>query len=392
MAYSNSNNSWQVSLFHPDATVLEDSDTPRPLVGVANEKERVISLFLPTAAPPEAVPLGLLGETANALETQIVLHYRSDYGWLAQGGPLGGPVQVQVHRFGEIFARTPFKDSYKQALAETTVAVFGLGSVGSAMAVSLTRAGVGGMLLTDPERLAVENISRHECDLLSVGRFKVNAVADKCRGINPAIQIQTFPEDILEWPDEQLQELLTPVKALVSTTDRNQVELVVADIAFLMGKPFIHAGCYEEARGGEVFVNIRGVTPCCYGCLRGGMKDVPRNGKIDYSTARDAEDYQGEPGLDSAVKQVAMAGVQVVLSIPLRDQPDCELGRLIGPDRQYLLVGTARSEGFYRFRGPFDAFFQPLKGPRKNCPICQAAALTAQLQKEMNPSEDKNHV
>ena len=98
------------------------------------------------------------------------------------------------------------------------------------------------------------------------------------------------------------------------------------------------------------------------------MIDVSRNPKIDYSTAHDSEDYEGQPGLDAAVRSVAMAAVQIILLILLREKTQSELWQSQG---NYLLIGNARSENFYRFRGPFDTFFQPLKGPRSDCPLCQ---------------------
>jgi hypothetical protein len=68
---------------------------------------------------------------------------------------------------------------------------------------------------------------------------------------------------------------------------------------------------------------------------------------------------------------VVHVGVQATLSLLLKDEPDCQLARLITPKRHFILVGSAAAEGFYRFKEPFQIFFQPLKGPRTNCPTCR---------------------
>ena len=76
------------------------------------------------------------------------------------------------------------------ALLQSGVIVCGCGSVGSMAALDLARSGVGRFLLIDPDVLAIENLSRHQCGLADVGRRKVEAVAERLHQINPRAQVE----------------------------------------------------------------------------------------------------------------------------------------------------------------------------------------------------------
>lgn len=70
-------------------------------------------------------------------------------------------------------------------LGEKRVACFGLGAIGSSVALALTREGVGSFSLSDPDTLRPGNVVRHALDLLSVGTFKAEATETAIGRINP---------------------------------------------------------------------------------------------------------------------------------------------------------------------------------------------------------------
>lgn len=75
-------------------------------------------------------------------------------------------------------------------LAAATVAVFGLGGVGSYTAEALARAGVGHLILVDGDTVAQSNRNRQLCALTStVGQSKAEVVAARVRDINPACEV-----------------------------------------------------------------------------------------------------------------------------------------------------------------------------------------------------------
>lgn len=75
-----------------------------------------------------------------------------------------------------------------------TVAMFGVGGVGSFAVEALARAGVGKLLLCDSETVAPSNINRQLVAYQNtVGRLKVEVAKERIASINPDCVVETFP-------------------------------------------------------------------------------------------------------------------------------------------------------------------------------------------------------
>lgn len=277
------------------------------------------------------------------------------------------PVDI-VYR-ADSYSRTPFSPSEMALLWNKTVTVIGCGSGGSKLSVELARAGTGHLRLCDPDKMDFANVSRHEGDLFDVGKPKTQVVAERIYRINPAIQVETYCEDIFKHPLEEIEEILNS-DLVIAATDKRAIQLLVNELVLRFKIACVFGGCYEEALGGEVFYTLPGEKMPCLACLRAGLKQPTTSVKIDYSTATGPEDYEGEPGLHAAIDFITCIEVQICLAILLREVPTSRLAKLINPRFNFILIGGALGAGFYRFKRPFHIFFQPLKGPRKNCPVC----------------------
>jgi tRNA A37 threonylcarbamoyladenosine dehydratase len=79
-------------------------------------------------------------------------------------------------------------------LRAAKVVVIGLGGVGSFAAEALARAGVGHLVLCDPDRVCVTNLNRQLPALEStVGRSKAEVVAARARDIDPGAVVEAAP-------------------------------------------------------------------------------------------------------------------------------------------------------------------------------------------------------
>ncbi len=77
-------------------------------------------------------------------------------------------------------------------LANSSVAVFGIGGVGGYAVEALVRGGVGKLTLIDPDQICPTNINRQIHALeKSVGQVKVEVMAQRCREINPQVEVIT---------------------------------------------------------------------------------------------------------------------------------------------------------------------------------------------------------
>lgn len=80
-------------------------------------------------------------------------------------------------------------------LAHSTVAVFGVGGVGSYTVEALARCGVGRLVLIDYDAVCLTNINRQIHALTStVGQRKVEVMGRRIKDINPACQVEMVAE------------------------------------------------------------------------------------------------------------------------------------------------------------------------------------------------------
>ena len=86
-----------------------------------------------------------------------------------------------------------------------TVAIFGIGGVGSFTVEALARSGVGHLILIDKDNIDVTNINRQIHALNStIGLSKVEVMRERILAINPAAQVETIQKFLL--PNEPVED------------------------------------------------------------------------------------------------------------------------------------------------------------------------------------------
>lgn len=83
-------------------------------------------------------------------------------------------------------------------LKNASVAVAGLGGLGSNIAVSLVRAGVGKLLLVDFDRVDISNLNRQQYFMEQLGQYKTDALTENLRKINPYTELETVTARVTE--------------------------------------------------------------------------------------------------------------------------------------------------------------------------------------------------
>lgn len=79
-------------------------------------------------------------------------------------------------------------------LACARVVVVGVGSLGSAVATHLARAGVENLWLVDPELLEDANLGRHALGMNDLGNFKADALSERLRRDIPTVEVSSIRE------------------------------------------------------------------------------------------------------------------------------------------------------------------------------------------------------
>ena len=80
----------------------------------------------------------------------------------------------------------------QRRFSEATVAVCGLGGLGSNIAIALARAGIGKLILIDVDKVDITNLHRQQYKASQIGQCKTDALADNLAEIAPYTDITTI--------------------------------------------------------------------------------------------------------------------------------------------------------------------------------------------------------
>ena len=202
---------------------------------------------------------------------------------------------------------------------EMCAVISGCGSVGSCVALQLARSGVGRFVLIDTDCMEIHNVCRHQCSLVDVGRYKVDAVAERIYRINPGAQIKKFYQRIQEVPRERYEEWITPEKAIfIGTCDNRLGNAVACDIAYDFGAPFAALGFMTRAWAGEMYTCLPERHDICYRCafqsqIENSIAEERRN--HFYIGEEELAKGNFEPGLDVDLEFGTSLFNKVVLDI-----------------------------------------------------------------------------
>lgn len=97
------------------------------------------------------------------------------------------------------------------------VGIAGAGGLGSNVAVSLARAGIGTLVIADFDFVSLENLNRQQFSLAQVGQPKVMALAENIRSFNPFIELITHYAKVT--PDN-LEDLFGACDLIIEAFDR----------------------------------------------------------------------------------------------------------------------------------------------------------------------------
>jgi len=114
---------------------------------------------------------------------------------------------------------------YKRFSA-ATVAVCGLGGLGSNIAIALARAGIGKLLLIDYDCVDISNLHRQQYKANQIGRYKTEALAENLLEIAPYTKVETVTAKITE---ENLGDILKRVDIVCEALDNAQSKAMLAN-------------------------------------------------------------------------------------------------------------------------------------------------------------------
>ena len=110
--------------------------------------------------------------------------------------------------------------------SSATVAICGLGGLGSHIAVALARAGVGKLILVDFDRVDITNLHRQQYKANQIGIYKADALVENILEIAPYTEIKTVKEKITE---ENLVEILKDADIVCEAFDNAESKAMLVN-------------------------------------------------------------------------------------------------------------------------------------------------------------------
>ena len=115
----------------------------------------------------------------------------------------------------------------QKKISRASVAICGLGGLGSNVAIHLARCGVGRLHLLDFDRVDLPNINRQQYRLDQIGTPKTEALRDELRDFAPYINIVT---DQVKLTPENITELLKDDEYIVEAFDKADQKAMLCNV------------------------------------------------------------------------------------------------------------------------------------------------------------------
>lgn len=123
-------------------------------------------------------------------------------------------------------------------LAKRTAAIAGCGGLGSNAAVALARAGIGNLVIADPDIVELSNLNRQYYFLDDVGKRKTDALTSHLLNINPVLKVESH---FIELTKENIYELFKGADLLIEAFDKAESKawLIETWCTHFPGRPIV---------------------------------------------------------------------------------------------------------------------------------------------------------
>ena len=116
---------------------------------------------------------------------------------------------------------------FQRKISSTTVAVCGLGGLGSNIAIALTRAGIGKLILIDFDKVDITNLHRQQYKVSQVGMYKTEALRENLTEINPYLETEIQTVCVT---DKNAKELLKDCNIICEAFDNAECKAMLTNL------------------------------------------------------------------------------------------------------------------------------------------------------------------
>jgi molybdopterin-synthase adenylyltransferase len=149
----------------------------------------------------------------------------------------------------------------QQRWCAATVLIIGVGGLGSAAVMYLAAAGIGHLILCDPDQVDISNLQRqiiHRQD--SLGLAKVDSAAAVVHALNPAVRVTPI---VARLDGDELRQIVAQADVVLDCSDNFATRFAVNAACVVARKPLVSAAAIRME--GQISVFAPGGP--CYRCL-----------------------------------------------------------------------------------------------------------------------------
>lgn len=152
----------------------------------------------------------------------------------------------------------------QEKLSAATVAVCGLGGLGSNISIALARAGVGKLILIDFDRVDITNLHRQQYKAAQIGRYKTEALAENLMEIAPYLEFKVHTEKITE---DNAQDILSDADIICEAFDQPEAKAMLTNTVLeRLPQTYLVAASGMAGLGSANDIRTRRVTKRFYLC------------------------------------------------------------------------------------------------------------------------------
>lgn len=128
----------------------------------------------------------------------------------------------------------------QKKFSSATVAICGLGGLGSNIAVSLVRAGIGKLILIDFDKVDITNLNRQQYKADQIGLEKTVALSENLKEISPYVELETHSVFLDE---NNIPELLQSADVICEALDKPECKATLVNTVLenMPEKPLVAA-------------------------------------------------------------------------------------------------------------------------------------------------------
>lgn len=161
-----------------------------------------------------------------------------------------------MERYNRQIVLSDFGIIGQEKLKKSSVAIIGAGALGSLVAMHLSAAGVGKIILCDNDTVSVSNLHRQLFyNEKEVGQSKVECLTKSMMAINSNVEVIAINKLI---KDQDLKLLLSDCDFVVDGSDNPLTKYMVADVCDSRNVPYCIGGVREYI--GQVMTHLPGTS------------------------------------------------------------------------------------------------------------------------------------